>query len=59
MRTSAGQGQWLHAEWTPQAGVLFPGAFDEPRWQNTLAQMKVVVDWMEGLSSAHGDVGLR
>lgn len=53
------EGQWLHAEWTPRAGVLFPGAFDEPRWRNALAQMKVVVDWLEGLPSDHGGVGLR
>ena len=53
------EGQWLRAEWTPRAGVLFPGRFDETRWRNTLAQMKVVVDWMEGPPTRHRDAGLR
>ena len=39
--------QWLHAEWSPRAGILFPGRFDEARWRNALAQMRVLVDWME------------
>lgn len=39
--------QWLHADWTPSPGILFPGSFDETRWRTMLAQMKVVVDWME------------
>ena len=38
---------WLHADRTPSAGMLFPGSFDESRWRNMLAQMKVLVDWME------------
>jgi hypothetical protein len=51
------EGQWLCADWTPRAGVLFPGAFDEARWRNTLAQMQIVVDWLEAgrgpVSEAH------
>lgn len=41
---------WLHATWSPRAGILFPGRFDETRWRNTLAQMKVLVDWIETLA---------
>ena len=53
------EGQWLRAEWTPRAGVLFPGAFDETRWRTTLAQMRVVVDWMEASPTLDGRVGLH
>ena len=55
----AHEDQWLRAEWTPRAGVLFPGAFDEIRWRNTLAQMKVVVDWMEAAPIRGGGAGLH
>jgi hypothetical protein len=37
----------LQAAWTPPPGRLFPGAFDEQRWRNTLAQMHVVAGWLE------------
>jgi len=41
------EGEWLRAQWSSPAGVLFPGRFDETRWRHALAQMKVLVDWME------------
>jgi hypothetical protein len=53
------EGRWLSAEWTPQAGILFPGAFDETRWRNMLAQMTVVVDWMEAPTAHDRGGGLR
>jgi hypothetical protein len=37
----------LEAVWSPPAGRMFPGPFDEARWRNTLAQMRVVAEWLE------------
>lgn len=36
---------WFGAKWRPS--WRFPGPFDARRWQNTLAQMHVLVEWME------------
>jgi hypothetical protein len=44
----------LNAAWTSAPGRSFPGRFDEDRWRNTLAQMRVLVEWLEG---AAGEIG--
>ena len=37
---------WLRATSRPQL-VMFPGRFDAAKWRNTLANMQVLVEWLE------------